>query len=514
MNKLPQELIYRIVRFTERYPDQDKCDPNIGPCYKIAKPPSQFPRLAGLNRRWKEAVEKITFHHLTIKSHELDTFHSIVVSDRRKYLAKISFTVLLPEYSHEARARVESQDEQRLNDEAFTKGIYDLFVILKGWEDDGVHSALHLNFNAAASPTDYRKDGPKWEELMYEIAIGRHKDILSRRWEESRLQILKPSTLPVLFNIQHLKIDGNGTRRFAPRVAPDLAISLPNLKNVDWEFPYCGADFSNKSLCSIDDDSFESDSDSEHDNNKAISPQVGSIYRMAFADALRKVRFQPRSSALVDFYTEFPMEQRRTCPSIVPSGFTYDPFSATLRTFSQNLTALKLRAHLDSTLFWPSPAEQGESAVIPNWPYLKTLDVTFDMVTPSGNWYFRGSQPSHPDDNFYWNYRLHPDRDTFDPFLAACAKAINKMPVLEYFILTSELQGPPCKFHISYHAPGNKAEWGDECPEDLAYRRIYYACEVGKVWFPEPETAEGLRGAGSGKFGGEVIERFIGSQYY
>ncbi|KAF1839659.1 hypothetical protein BDW02DRAFT_5450 [Decorospora gaudefroyi] len=88
------------------------------------------------------------------------------------------------------------------------------------------------------------------------------------------------------------------------------------------------------------------------------------------------------------------------------------------------------------------------------------------------------------------------------------------MPVLEYFMLTSELTGEPGRLHISYHAPGNEAEWGDKGPEDIHCRRIYYACEIGKGWVPEPETAEGLRGTGMEKFGGEVIERYLGSLYY
>ena len=79
-------------------------------------------------------------------------------------------------------------------------------------------------------------------------------------------------------------------------------------------------------------------------------------------------------------------------------------------------------------------------------------------------------------------------------------------------MLTSELAGETGKLHISYHAPGQRAEWGDEGTEDEEHRRIYYACEAGKVWVPEPETAAGLRGAGMQKYGGEVIERFVGSQ--
>jgi hypothetical protein len=87
------------------------------------------------------------------------------------------------------------------------------------------------------------------------------------------------------------------------------------------------------------------------------------------------------------------------------------------------------------------------------------------------------------------------------------------MPILEYFMLTSELMGDTGKLHISFHAPGRKADWPDERHEDVGSRRIYYVCEVGKLWVPEPATAEGLRSAGVRKFGGEAVERYLGSQY-
>jgi hypothetical protein len=131
MDTLPQELINRTVWFAERYPDQDEWFPAIGQSFRLTESPSQFPRLAGLNHLWKEAIESITFRHLEIKSNDLDTFQSIVMGNRRRYLAKLSYTVLLPEYSDEACAREESRDEQRLNNEAFTKGIYDLYAVLK-----------------------------------------------------------------------------------------------------------------------------------------------------------------------------------------------------------------------------------------------------------------------------------------------------------------------------------------------------------------------------------------------
>jgi hypothetical protein len=83
MEKLPQELINRIVSFAERYPGQEKWYPAIGQSFRLTGSPSisQFPRLASLNRRWKEATEAITFRQLGIESDDLDTLQSIVTGN-------------------------------------------------------------------------------------------------------------------------------------------------------------------------------------------------------------------------------------------------------------------------------------------------------------------------------------------------------------------------------------------------------------------------------------------------
>jgi hypothetical protein len=158
-----------------------------------------------------------------------------------------------------------------------------------------------------------------------------------------------------------------------------------------------------------------------------------------------------------------------------------------------------------------------------------TMDITLHMMSTNGDWFFIGHRTQHTGDDSeedamggcgnacnklceFWyesrDYRDEPDPVTFDPFLAAFAKAVQKMPVLEYFMLTSELAPSKDKFCISYHAPGRTAEWGDEDAVDSSYRRVYYAC---KAWRPEPKTMVMLGNLGKMKFGGEVIERFLGN---
>jgi hypothetical protein len=512
MDKLPQELINRIVWFAERYPGQEKRGSAIRQYFRSDGPPSEFPRLAILNRTWKEAVESITFHRLGVKSDELESLQSIVTGNRRNYLSCISFQAELPAYSEEAYERKESRLDRHANNESFTEAITGLFRVLRTWEDDGVKNRVRLSIVGASSPTDFR------EVDEFRIQLGGCRDIQSARWAESHLRLVEPENLPALSNVQHLTIENDGVRRLAPSVAPDLAVALPELRTVDWEFLDCEAG----SDAGSDQDSLDSDYDPEWES--ATCPKARSEARAEFANKLSLTHLRSLSSATIVFVHCTPSDQRYTVPSIVPEGYTYDPFSSSIRTLSQCLTTLTLSAHVDPTLFWPSDV----NAIPPSWPHLKSLDITFDMVAPSGKWYFTGPTPAYDSDDdpvrgtvgsvdareFSWaDFRQHPDPETFDPFLGALAEAVARMPVLESFMLTSDMVGKTRKLHISYHAPGQRAEWGDEDLEDEEHRRIYYACETG-VWVPEPKTSEGLKRVGIQKYGGEAIERYVGSQYY
>lgn len=358
MDSLPQELINRIVQFSERYPGQEKWYSAIQQSVGHAELPSQFPRLAGLNRMWKEAVETITFHRLAIKSSNFGTFQSIVTGNRRKWLTRINFTALLSKYSDEACARVESRNEQQLNDGVFTKGVCDLFAFLKAWEEDGVRSPLQLYFdNAAVSPTDARAyQGQRADELMYDIATGKRADILSDRWERSGLHFLIPDMMPILCNVRHLNVTGHCSRALEPRIEPDLTMYMPKINSVHWEPQYYKIPPDSDSDSNPDSDS-GSDSGSDV-GASAKTPNARDESRMAFVAGLRRIEYQSLRPANIEFIHSSPTDQRRTYPSTIPTGLTYDPLSAALRNFSQNLTTFASSTHIDSTLFWPSPDEQ------------------------------------------------------------------------------------------------------------------------------------------------------------
>jgi len=120
------------------------------------------------------------------------------------------------------------------------------------------------------------------------------------------------------------------------------------------------------------------------------------------------------------------------------------------------------------------------------------------MVIPTGEWYFTGPLPEDHEDSSYTNYREHADPTTFGPFIAALSKAVQNMPVLDHFMLTSELGNEKGYFNISYYAPGLISDGRDQDEGDVGFRRIYY--EVGQVWRPDDEVSGRLREVGRERF--------------
>ncbi|KAH6629734.1 hypothetical protein C7974DRAFT_472456 [Boeremia exigua] len=447
MDTLPQELINKIALYLDRYPDQAQV-PVIEQCGNHSK----LPPYATISSRWREAVEFVTFHRLFIKSHELSQLEAMVTGSRPRYLTKLSFEITLSEYSAERCGHVESAEEQHCNDDAFTQAIVNLFTLVKKWEDAGPQHGLRLKLSGACSPTDLRDRN----QIELEIAQRkRGKDIFEKRWVNSYLHLTRPEMIPTLSSIVYLHLEGHISRKVAPVVGPCLAAVLPNLQAFYWEFG------------EVDDKSINVES------------------RVSFARMFEQTKLDKCSAAEINFHSEYSFDHRVAEPSRVPIGAPYDPFSASLRTFSQNLTSLVLDGFVDSTLFWPSSLETSSR---PSWPTLRKLTVLFNMATPSGEWYFDGT-PGEIVEQF----RDHEDAKTLDPFLTAFAKAVQMMPVLEQFLLQTELGYDIGYWSISYHAPGIKAD-GDENEDDAKVRRLYYS--VGEAWRPNSFIEEAFQRIG------------------
>ncbi|CAE7028408.1 hypothetical protein PTNB73_01412 [Pyrenophora teres f. teres] len=252
-------------------------------------------------------------------------------------------------------------------------------------------------------------------------------DIFGKRWVNSYLHLSRPEMIPTLSSIVFLRLQGHISRKVAPVVGPGLAAVLTNLRSFYWEFG------------EVDDESINVES------------------RASFARMLEQTKLEKCSAAEISFTQDSAEDHRVAEPLHIPIGALYDPFSASLRIFSQNLTSLVLDGYVDSTLFWPSSLETSST---PSWPNLRKLKVFFNMAAPSGEWYFDGT-PGEIVEQF----RDHEDAKTLDPFITAVAKAVQKMPVLEEFLLETELGYGIGYWEVSYYAPGIKADW-DENKDD------------------------------------------------
>jgi len=467
MDKLPQELINKIVLCLERYPGQSQA-----PIIEQQGDQSQLPPYATISSRWREAVEYVTFHRLSIKSHELSQLEAMVTGNRPQYLKRLSFEITLPEYSEESCGRVESIEEQQCNDEAFTQAIADLFSLVRKWEDADLVRGLRLQLHGAYSPTDHRD----WNQITLEMA--QHKrgiDIFEKRWVNSYIHLSRPERIPTLLSIVYLRITGHISRKLAPVVGPGLAACLPNLRSFYWEFG------------EVDDTSINVES------------------RALFARMLNQTKLDKCSAAEITFNQDPAADQRVAEPSRIPIGALYDPFSVSLRSFSQNLTSLVLNGFVDSTIFWPSSLEK--SSVL-SWPALRKLTIFFNMAAPSGEWYFDGTPPGEIEEQWGGNivqFRDREDTKTLDPLIAAFAKAVQQMPALEHFLLETELGHDIGYWEISYYAPGIEED-GHDNEDDASVRRLYYS--VGEVWRPDDFMAEAFRRIGRDRHGPELIERF------
>ncbi|CAN9361724.1 unnamed protein product [Alternaria alternata] len=451
MDRLPQEIINRMVMFLDRYPDREGVPNTLQ--QRVVVKSSALPPFATISSQWKEAVEFITFHRLDIRSEDLGELRTIVTRNRCKYLRNLKYSILLPEYPEEQGNRMESSEEQETNNEIFTHSIAELFSTLRQWEDAGVLSELRFNLAAPKSPSDYYDS--------------------ESRFATTYLTLSEMDRIPKVSRISYFQIQGNYGRKISPSVGPQLMSILPGLKHIYAEFYEEGA-------------------------------QSASVERRSnFARLLEQTKLPASSVAMFNFHQEAPFDHREATSSSLLQGTLFDLFSASPRVFSQNLTTFILDAYVDATLFWPSIHE---SRAMPSWPSLKKLKISFNPVAPSGTWYFVGTPRDEEDTQFM----QHGNRDTLDPFLIAFAKATQQMPVLESFMLECEIGYKVGFFELSYYAPGVKADWSlDWGDEDTAtVRRLYYT--VGDVWRPDAFVEETLRDIGRERHGPELIERFLG----
>ncbi|ORY14651.1 hypothetical protein BCR34DRAFT_479142 [Clohesyomyces aquaticus] len=478
METLPQEIVHRIASFVERREGEDQA------FYHERKTlPANLPPLSVVSQSWKEAIESVTFRTLHITSTDLHDLRTIVSGARREKVRRICFTPVLPTYSDDECGRHETIGDQIANNESFSLSLKQLFNIFKGWEDDGVKGPISLDIDNPYSPMDPHKRVKSRHEYQMDVVTRKRTDIFEERYEGSYIRLLELGRFPILNHISSMSVS-NGSRDYSPCTAAQIASRFPNLEFIAW-------------------------------NLKDLDDSTPDDRRIELAEALVANPLLSVKTALVELYHETPDDQGRDNEVLLSLDSQADPLSAALRLLSQTLTKFELEGTIDPSLFWP-PSEHDP---VPIWPSLQTYTVKFDIGTPSGKWYFardpafRFSSPSYEGHEEPTPFRTMPDSEQMEPLLLSFAKAAHRMPILELASLTCPLTDPEynhSQFEISYHAPGKPASYGDESEGDVRSRRLYY--EVGD-WTPSADVGRALREIGGERYTGQVVERFLASQW-
>lgn len=480
MDIFPQEIIDAIVGFLPRYETIIVRDEQYG---QHAKNISHLPPFASISRKWKDAVESLTFHSLHLRSTDFLDFKEIVSKVHRPGRVKdITVDIIIPhDPPNQHMSSEELFENEVANNESFSEAWNLLFDITKAWEEKGYSEPLELclsnvSFWAQGAMKPYRNES--------NAMLGQHRSPFVSSFEAPYIRLIGADALPVLQRVTRFEVK-NILRRLAPSVAPRLACKFRNVEHITW-------------------DVIDIDSNELHNNAR-----MGN--RSDFARAIRTNSWTSIKSANIKLYHNHPSNQNDTLPVIVEADLLFDPVSAALRQMTYNLTTLYLTGTIDPTIFWPHSSEENSAFFTPpTWPHLRTISVDFDMTTPSGEWYFTGTTPT-PSlfASQFRSFRTTPSPTHIEPLLLAFAKAAQNMPALERGAITCLLTDPDnntSQFEVSYMAAGIPAPYGDVNEEEVNCRRVYYETDH---WFPRKEIEYELLKIGREVHGEAVLERSL-----
>ncbi|PVH74835.1 hypothetical protein DL98DRAFT_518992 [Cadophora sp. DSE1049] len=416
------------------------------------------------------AVEEVAWDStFQLKSSTIPKFLSLYQGHRIRLLRKIVFTFDFPELRppgyveymvypdtddedegpYEPIPCRETASELKAKDEIFTDQISQLFnalKILKERELDAGNQSVERTLSIITPAQNIHGH------------ICEH-----RRFSSWNLHLLTPDSLPQLSSIRTLIIGEDASfwtymfesqsaceRPIDPCVVFQLVGKMPCLETLDVRYLYEGLQYP-----------YEAEVNRHHSRVWEGPRRDG---RVDAAEVMGRLGGGARG-ALKNMVVRFgsvdawlSLDQGIAMPDLC-SPFTYDPLSAALRIYSQNLVTLEIQGVVDQTLFWPVQEDGGS---IPFWPRLKSLKVTFHSGTPSGRWYFQGLQgqgmnsrgfkieekhypPMEPHDgDEEWDdesgryensspnmFRTKPIDEEVERLLGAFAKALDVMPVLE-----------------------------------------------------------------------------------
>jgi len=160
---LTPELISLIIYYLSL--DDQGCSPESGPIFQYA----------AVSREWQTQVERRTFSTLHLTPARLGDFERTMKSrSRRGNVQEIKFHTVLESYGVEVWGEYETEEDQRRNNEVFTRTFLAFFGILSSWSDEEVaHQGITLTVRSH-SPSDLRHIEPSLRKARrLQIKMGR-----------------------------------------------------------------------------------------------------------------------------------------------------------------------------------------------------------------------------------------------------------------------------------------------------------------------------------------------------
>ena len=475
LNSLPLELIIHIVSFLPRWVNDNNQNLTSADAPGAKR---VFPRIVTVSRAFQFAVERIVFRALRVEHTELGRFMFLFSRAHRRFLLKeLDFEIVLPTYSDAACAVRESDQDMMVNDRVVSVAVVNLLGIIASWRCTPA-SSVYLYLYVYSPMDGERRGHVKLRRDSAACRDGRHVDLFGRRYRYSYLQLSGLDKVPDVPALAAIFPD-RGSRGFHP--CSTLALSTrARHESMYWAYTEPGADVA-----------------------------LRRIMRNELVQTLEGFRLPPWTRDMHIFITSrsYKHSYQRLPDLVFPHQ--HDPLSSALhRMVGNKVESLSYSGPVDPSFFWPY-TEAGEPRE-PFWTSLHHLDVTFDLASPSGRWYFceppdlwpkppspdpaantdPGSDPeedtTHPQDNrmalvdyehrflfdrVFDESRFMPDNEVFCPLIEAFARAVAQIPTIEQAVSQTKFLQPLEMFFVLYSAPGIEAYWGKYMRDDSALTR-------------------------------------------
>jgi hypothetical protein len=265
-----------------------------------------------------------------------------------------------------------------------------LFHIFKTSEVEVSHWAgysFEFHIHHIYSPTDCRFLGRSYVLTKQEVVqLWSTNYGLTHRY--SYIHLLRIIELPIFHGIQLFELHWKGPhrRKLAPQTLIEIATKLPNLQRISGELP----DISYQYLAL------------RYECRKNLAHTLESLSLPILLTYLG-----------LSLEHWGPKEQTWESTSLFDRGCNYDSLSSAILNatyYHKNLSTLHVKGLVDASIFWPQnvknmhvPSLKSVSLMEPLWQNLKIFTVLFDIISPSGRWYFEASTLAEQNNHLIWS---------------------------------------------------------------------------------------------------------------